>query len=84
MSKLLKKLKQKKALMKIDNILIKKDTFSKIEEIDGKKVYYTKIFKHLIDFKITNKEQRLRLVFQEFNNNNKNYYFFNLFSLEKK
>ncbi|ACL33735.1 DUF226 domain-containing protein [Borreliella burgdorferi] len=83
MSKLLEKLKQKKTLMKIDNILIKKDIFSKIEEIDGKKVYYTKIFKHLIDFKVTNKEQRLRLVFQEFNNNNKDYYFFNLFSLGK-
>ncbi len=57
MSKLLEKLKQKKALMKIDNFLIKKETFSKIEEIDGKKVYYTKIFKHLIDFKVTNKNK---------------------------
>ncbi len=75
MSRLLEKLKQKKALIKISNISIKKDTFSKIEEIDGKKVYYTKIFKHLIGFRVTNKGQRLRLVFQEFNNLNKDYYF---------
>ncbi|WP_187983391.1 DUF226 domain-containing protein [Borreliella bavariensis] len=83
MSKLLEKLKQKKASIKISNILIKKDTFSKVEEIDGKKVYYTKIFKHLIGFRVTNKEQRLRLVFQEFNNLDKDYYFFNLFALEE-
>ncbi|APJ09234.1 DUF226 domain-containing protein [Borreliella afzelii] len=83
MSRLLEKLKQKKALIKISNISIKKDTFSKIEEIDGKKVYYTKIFKHLIGFRVTNKGQRLRLVFQEFNNLNKDYYFFNLFALEE-
>ncbi|APS99276.1 hypothetical protein Bmayo_04820 (plasmid) [Borreliella mayonii] len=81
MSRLLEKLKQKKASIKISDILIKKDAFSRIEEIDGKKTYYTKIFKHLIDFRVTNKEQRFRLVFQEFNN--KDYYFFNLFSLEK-
>ncbi|ACN53431.1 conserved hypothetical protein (plasmid) [Borreliella spielmanii A14S] len=80
---MLEKLKQKKDLIKISNILIKKDTFSKVEEIDGKKVYYTKIFKHLIGFRVTNKEQRLRLVFQEFNNLNKDYYFFNLFALEE-
>ncbi|WP_418453667.1 DUF226 domain-containing protein [Borreliella bissettiae] len=83
MSKLLEKLKQKKDSIRINKISIKKDIFSKIEEIDGKKIYYTKIFRHLIDFRITNKEQRLRLVFQEFNNNNKDYYFFNLFALEE-
>ncbi|AZA28536.1 DUF226 domain-containing protein [Borreliella garinii] len=81
MNRLIEKLKQKKASIRISNISIKKDTFSKIEEIDGKKVYYTKIFKHLIDFKVTNKEQRFRLVFQEFND--KDYYFFNLFALEE-
>ncbi len=81
MSRLLEKLKQKKASIKISDISIKKDAFSKIEKIDGQKAYYTKIFKHLIDFRVTNKEQRFRLVFQEFNN--KDYYFFNLFALEK-
>ncbi|MGF7102027.1 DUF226 domain-containing protein [Borreliella kurtenbachii] len=82
MNRLFEKLKQKKASIRINDISIKKSTFSKIEEIDGKKVYYTKIFKHLIDFRVTNKEQRFRLVFQEFNNN-KDYYFFNLFALEE-
>ncbi|AZA27447.1 MULTISPECIES: DUF226 domain-containing protein [Borreliella] len=82
MSRLLEKLKQKKASIKISDISIKKDAFRKIEEIDDKKVYYTKIFKHLIDFRVTNKKQRFRLVFQEFNNN-KDYYFFNLFALEE-
>lgn len=81
MNRLFEKLKQKKAAIKINDIPTKKSTFSRVEEIDGKKVYYTKIFKHLINFKVTNKEQRLRLVFQEFNN--KDYYFFNLFALEE-
>ncbi|WP_420025808.1 DUF226 domain-containing protein (plasmid) [Borreliella yangtzensis] len=81
MNKLLEKLKQKKALIKISNVPIKKDTFNKIEKIDDKRVYYTKIFNHVIDFKVTNKKQRFRLVFQEYNN--KDYYFFNLFSLEE-
>ncbi|WP_330529096.1 DUF226 domain-containing protein [Borreliella valaisiana] len=81
MSRLLEKLKQKKASIKINNTSIKKDTFNKIEKIDSKKVYYTRIFKHLVNFKVTNKEQRFRLVFQEYNN--KDYYFFNLFALEE-
>ncbi|WP_210372631.1 DUF226 domain-containing protein, partial [Borreliella garinii] len=82
MSRLLEKLKQKKASIKIDNISIKKDTFNKIEKLDSKKVYYTRIFKHLVNFKVTNKKQRFRLVFQEYNNN-KDYYLFNLFALEE-
>ncbi|WP_187983372.1 DUF226 domain-containing protein [Borreliella bavariensis] len=56
--------------------------FFRIEEIDNKKIYYTKLFKHLIKFRITNKDHKLSLIFQKLNNK-KNYYLFNLFPLKK-
>ncbi|WP_418905319.1 DUF226 domain-containing protein (plasmid) [Borreliella turdi] len=59
-----------------------KTAFFRVEEINNKKIYYTKIFKHLIKFKINNKKNKLNLIFQKFDNI-KNYYSFNLFS-EKK
>ncbi len=62
MSNLLEKLKNKK------NSIEKKIIFNRIEEVNSRKIYYTKIFKHLIGFKITNKGKRLRLTFQKFNN----------------
>ncbi|WP_215536663.1 DUF226 domain-containing protein [Borreliella bavariensis] len=83
MSRLLEKLKQKKDSIKISDISIKKDAFSKIEEIDSKKVYYTKIFKHLVRYKVSKKTQKLRIVFQAIKNNEKKYYSLNLFSLKK-
>ncbi|AJY73128.1 DUF226 domain-containing protein [Borreliella afzelii] len=56
--------------------------FFRIEEIDNKKIYYTKLFKHLIKFRITNKDHKLSLIFQKLNNK-KNYYLFNLFPLKE-
>ncbi|WP_418456590.1 DUF226 domain-containing protein [Borreliella lusitaniae] len=88
MSDLLKKLKarkkeimSKKELKYNGNINKEKTAFSRIEEIDNKKIYYTKIFKYLIKFRITNKDNKLSLTFQNLNNN-KSYYLFNLFSLK--
>ncbi|EEH00274.1 conserved hypothetical protein (plasmid) [Borreliella finlandensis] len=76
MSSLLEKLINKK------NNIEKRIIFNKIEEIDSRKIYCTKIFKHLIGFKITNKGKRLRLTFQKFNNN-EDFLFFNLFPLKE-
>ncbi|WP_418905338.1 DUF226 domain-containing protein (plasmid) [Borreliella turdi] len=76
MSNLLEKLRNKK-----DNIE-KKIIFNKIEEVNSRKIYYTKIFKHLIGFRITNRGERLRLTFQKFNNA-KDFLFFNLFPLKE-
>ncbi|APJ09129.1 DUF226 domain-containing protein [Borreliella afzelii] len=59
-----------------------KTAFFRIEEIDNKKIYYTKLFKHLIKFRITNKDHKLSLIFQKLNNK-KNYYLFNLFPLKE-
>ncbi len=42
--------------MKIKN---KKSAPNRIEETDGRKIYYTKIFEYLADFSIVNKELRL-------------------------
>ncbi|WP_424632667.1 DUF226 domain-containing protein [Borreliella lusitaniae] len=91
MSDLLKKLKaRKKEIMSkkelkyngnINKEKKEKTAFSRIEEIDNKKIYYTKIFKYLIKFRITNKDNKLSLTFQNLNNN-KSYYLFNLFSLK--
>ncbi|MCD2330959.1 DUF226 domain-containing protein [Borreliella burgdorferi] len=93
MSDLLEKLKarkkeiiNKKELEYNINININKETkertaFSRIEEIDNKKIYYTKIFKHLVKFRIANKDNKLSLTFQKLNNK-KNYYLFNLFPLK--
>ncbi|WP_031490369.1 DUF226 domain-containing protein [Borreliella garinii] len=76
MSNLLEKLKNKK------NTIEKKIIFNRIEEVNSRKIYYTKIFKHLIGFKITNKGERLRLTFQKFNNA-EDFLFFNLFPLKE-
>ncbi|ACM10255.1 DUF226 domain-containing protein [Borreliella burgdorferi] len=76
MSNLLEKLRNKKSDIE------KRIIFNRIEEIDSRKIYCTKIFKHLISFKITNKGKRLRLTFQEFNNN-EDFLFFNLFPLRE-
>ncbi|WP_210371552.1 DUF226 domain-containing protein [Borreliella garinii] len=76
MSNLLEKLKNKK------NNIEKKIIFNRIEEVNSRKIYYTKIFKHLIGFKITNKGERLRLTFQKFNNS-EDFLFFNLFPLKE-
>ncbi|WP_418906501.1 DUF226 domain-containing protein (plasmid) [Borreliella turdi] len=76
MSNLLEKLRNRK-----DNIE-KKIIFNKIEEVNSRKIYYTKIFKHLIGFRITNRGERLRLTFQKFNNA-KDFLFFNLFPLKE-
>ncbi|APS99316.1 hypothetical protein Bmayo_04695 (plasmid) [Borreliella mayonii] len=91
MSELLEKLKarkkeiiNKKELEYNENtnkVAKEKTAFSKIEEIDNKKIYYTKIFKHLIKFRITSKDNKLSLTFQKLNNK-KNYYLFNLFPLK--
>ncbi|WP_373584885.1 DUF226 domain-containing protein [Borreliella afzelii] len=56
--------------------------FNRIEEVNSRRIYYTKIFKHLIGFRITNKGERLRLTFQKFNNA-EDFIFFNLFSLKE-
>ncbi|MCD2383383.1 DUF226 domain-containing protein [Borreliella burgdorferi] len=56
--------------------------FFRIEEIDNKKIYYTKIFKYLVKFRIANKDNKLSLTFQKLNNK-KNYYLFNLFPLKE-
>ncbi len=73
MSDLLEKLKarKKEIINKKEleyNININKETkertaFSRIEEIDNKKIYYTKIFKHLVKFRIANKDNKLSLTF---------------------
>ncbi|APS99305.1 hypothetical protein Bmayo_04630 (plasmid) [Borreliella mayonii] len=75
-SSLLEKLRNEK------NNIEKRIIFNKIEEINSRKIYCTKIFKHLVGFKITNKGERLRLTFQEFNNNGY-FLFFNLFPLRE-
>lgn len=92
MSNLLEKLKSKKKeiinkkeIEYNENINKKekeKTAFFRIEEIDNKKIYYTKLFKHLIKFRITNKDHKLSLIFQKLNNK-KNYYLFNLFPLKE-
>ncbi|WP_151073859.1 DUF226 domain-containing protein [Borreliella turdi] len=76
MSNLLEKLRNKK------NNIEKKIIFNRIEEVNNRKIYYTKIFKHLIGFRITNRGERLRLTFQKFNNA-KDFLFFNLFPLKE-
>ncbi|WP_215538838.1 DUF226 domain-containing protein [Borreliella bavariensis] len=76
MSNLLEKLKNKK------NNIEKRILFNRIEEVNSRKIYYTKIFKHLIGFRITNKGERLRLTFQKFNNT-EDFLFFNLFPLKE-
>ncbi|WP_418456554.1 DUF226 domain-containing protein [Borreliella lusitaniae] len=76
MSNLLEKLKNKK------NNIEKKNIFNRIEEVNSRKIYYTKILKHLIGFRITNKQERLRLTFQQFYNA-EDFPFFNLFSLKE-
>ncbi|MGF7102128.1 DUF226 domain-containing protein [Borreliella kurtenbachii] len=92
MNKLIEKLKakEKEIINKKEieyNKNINKETkertaFSRIEEINNKKIYHTKIFKHLIKFRITNKDNKLSLTFQKFNDK-KNYYLFNLFPLKE-
>ncbi|WP_420025542.1 DUF226 domain-containing protein [Borreliella valaisiana] len=92
MSNLLEKLKErKKEIMNkkelkcnenIDKKAKEETAFSKIEKMKNKKIYYTKIFKHLIKFRITNKENKLSLTFQRLNNK-KNYHLFNLFPLKE-
>lgn len=92
MSNLLEKLKSKKKEIinkkeieyneNINKEEKEKTAFFRIEEIDNKKIYYTKLFKHLIKFRITNKDHKLSLIFQKFNNK-KNYYLFNLFPLKE-
>ncbi|WP_418905406.1 DUF226 domain-containing protein (plasmid) [Borreliella turdi] len=57
-----------------------KNTFNRVEEINDRKIYYTKIFEHLIDFRVVNKG--LRLTFQKHNDIGK-FSFFNLFSLNE-
>ncbi|MBB5141654.1 DUF226 domain-containing protein [Borreliella afzelii] len=92
MSNLLEKLKSKKKEIinkkeieyneNINKEEKEKTAFFRIEEIDNKKIYYTKLFKHLIKFRITNKDHKLSLIFQKLNNK-KNYYLFNLFPLKE-
>ncbi|ACN53209.1 DUF226 domain-containing protein (plasmid) [Borreliella spielmanii] len=77
MSSLLEKLRNKK------NNIKKRIIFNRIEEVDARKIYYTKIFKHLVDFRITNKGEKLRLTFQKFNNT-EDFLFFNLFPLKEE
>lgn len=81
MNSIFRKLKQKKALMNIDENPIK-NIFNKIEEKNGKKIYYTKIFYHLVNFRNNCKKQRLKLEFKKFNSKDK--YSFNLFPIEGK
>ncbi|WP_419261146.1 DUF226 domain-containing protein [Borreliella afzelii] len=76
MSNLLEKLRNKK------NNIEKKIIFNRIEEVNSRRIYYTKIFKHLIGFRITNKGERLRLTFQKFNNA-EDFLFLNLFPLKE-
>ncbi|AZA27461.1 MULTISPECIES: DUF226 domain-containing protein [Borreliella] len=76
MSNLLEKLRSKK------NNIEKKIIFNRIEEVNSRRIYYTKIFKHLIGFRITNKGERLRLTFQKFNNA-EDFLFLNLFPLKE-
>ncbi|MCD2332632.1 DUF226 domain-containing protein [Borreliella americana] len=76
MNSLFEKLKNKK------NSIEKTTLFNKIEEVDTRKIYYTKVFKHLVDFRITNRGERLRLTFQKFNNT-EDFLFFNLFPLKE-
>ncbi|SCW43101.1 protein of unknown function DUF226 [Borreliella japonica] len=92
MSNLLEKLKERKKEIinkkkqkyneNINKESKEKTAFSRIEEINDKKVYYTKIFKHLVKFRITNKNNKLNLTFQKLDNKRK-YYLFNLFSLKE-
>lgn len=92
MSNLLEKLKSKKKEIinkkeieyneNINKEEKERTAFFRIEEIDNKKIYYTKLFKHLIKFRITNKDHKLSLIFQKLNNK-KNYYLFNLFPLKE-
>ncbi|WP_215536644.1 DUF226 domain-containing protein [Borreliella bavariensis] len=93
MNSLLEKLKKrKKEFLNIEkpknseNISKKskeRTAFYKIEKINNKKIYYTKIFKHLVKFRITNKNNKLNLIFQKIDNK-KEYYSVNLFSLKEK
>uniref|UniRef100_UPI003B228232 DUF226 domain-containing protein n=1 Tax=Borreliella yangtzensis TaxID=683292 RepID=UPI003B228232 len=76
MSGLLEKLRNKKKYIE------KKIIFNRIEEVNSRKIYCTKIFKHLIGFRITNKGERLRITFQKFNNT-EDFLFFNLFPLKE-
>ncbi|ACN53133.1 DUF226 domain-containing protein (plasmid) [Borreliella spielmanii] len=92
MSNLLEKLKERKKELinrkkpnyneNINKKLKERTAFSKIEEINNKKIYYTKIFKHLVKFRITNKNNKLSLTFQKIDNKKK-YYLFNLFPLKE-
>ncbi|WP_210380286.1 DUF226 domain-containing protein [Borreliella valaisiana] len=76
MSSLLEKLRNKK------NNIEKRIIFNRIEEVNSRKIYCTKIFKQFVRFKVTKKGERLRLTFQKFNNT-EDFLFFNLFPLKE-
>uniref|UniRef100_UPI00359C61B0 DUF226 domain-containing protein n=1 Tax=Borreliella afzelii TaxID=29518 RepID=UPI00359C61B0 len=76
MSNLLEKLRNKK------NNIEKKIIFNRIEEVNSRRIYYTKIFNHLIGFRITIKRERLRLTLHKFNNA-EDFLFLNLFPLKE-
>lgn len=56
---MLEKLKERIKNMESNENKKQKSAPNRIEEADGRKIYYTKIFEHLTDFRIVNKELRL-------------------------
>lgn len=56
LNNMLEKLKERIKNMESNENKKQKSAPNRIEEADGRKIYYTEIFEHLTDFRILNKE----------------------------